>query len=358
MHCDPHAIIDLAALRHNLGVARRAAPNSRVMAVIKANAYGHGAPRVARALGDADALGVARVSEGVRLRREGIRQPVVVLEGCCDSAALAAAAASDLQIAIHTPEQLQLLRQCPPARPLACWLKIDSGMHRLGFPPAEAAAAFHELRASPGVGEVRLMTHLACADDRADPATEGQLARFLPLLRELGTEGSAANSGGLLGWPQARLDWVRPGILLYGAAPFADASGPELGLRPVMTLRSRLIAVRRFGAGEPIGYGATWRCPEAMPIGVVAIGYGDGYPRHARAGTPVLLHGRRAPLVGRVSMDMITIDLRHHPQAAIGDAVTLWGEGLPAESVAGPADTIPYQLFCGVTSRVALQERE
>jgi alanine racemase len=357
MRCDPQAIIDLAALRHNLGVARKAAPGSRILAVIKANAYGHGALRVARALGDADALGVARVSEGIGLRQEGIRQPIVVLEGCCDREDLEAAAAQGLQLAIHAPEQVRLLLQTPLPQTVDCWIKVDSGMHRLGFPPQEVVALFQRLRDCPAVGELRLLTHLACADDRADPATEGQLGRFLPLLEQLEAEASIANSAGLLGWPQARRDWVRPGILLYGASPFLDALGPELGLRPVMTLRSRLIAVRRFGAGEPIGYGATWRCPEAMPIGVVAIGYGDGYPRHARPGTPVLLHGRRAPLVGRVSMDMITIDLRQHPEAAPGDAVTLWGEGLPAEAVAAQADTIPYQLFCGVTGRVALRER-
>ena len=358
MRCDPHALIDLGALRHNLGVARKAAPSSRILAVIKANAYGHGLPRVAQALHQADALGVARVSEGVRLRSQGIRQPIVVLEGCCGREELEAAAAQELQICIHAPEQLQLLQQTPLPRPVACWLKVDSGMHRLGYPPAEAAEAFRQLRECRNVQGLRLMTHLANADDRADPATDAQLDRFLPLLSGLKVEARIANSAGLLGWPQAQRDWVRPGLMLYGASPFLNSRADELGLRPVMTLRSRLIAVRRFAAGEPIGYGATWHCPEEMPIGVVAIGYGDGYPRHARPGAPVLLNGRRAPLVGRVSMDMITIDLRRHPEAAVGDEVTLWGEGLPAEEVAEHADTIPYQLFCGVTTRVELRERE
>jgi len=357
MRSDPHALIDLAALRHNLGVVRQAAPHSRVMAAVKANAYGHGLLRVARALTDADAFGVARVSEGVRLREQGILKPIVVLEGFCGREELEAAAAHDLQLAIHIPEQLALLQECPLPRPVACWLKIDSGMHRLGFPPADVPAVFRALRSAPSVSEVRLITHLANADDRGDPATAAQIARTLPLLRELGAEGSIANSGGLLGWPDAQVDWVRPGIMLYGASPFLGGRGPEQNLRPVMTLRSRLIAVRRFAAGEPIGYGAIWRCPEEMLIGVVAIGYGDGYPRHAPPGTPTLINGRPAPLVGRVSMDMITVDLRRHPEAAVGDEVTLWGDGLPAEAVAEPAGTIPYQLFCGVTARVEIRER-
>ncbi len=351
----PHALIDLSALRHNLLRVRSAAPASRVLAVIKANAYGHGIVRIARALEEADALAVARISEAIQLRREGIEKPLVVLEGCCDSEELSAASRYGLELLIHRPGQIDLLEQQSLKKPVTCWLKADTGMHRLGFPIEAVERAWQRLNGCASVvGGVRLMTHLANADDLRDETTDRQLQRFRALAARLGVETSIANSAGILGWPPSHTEWVRPGIMLYGASPFLHGHAKEDGLLPVMTLRSRLIAVNRHFKGEGIGYGGSWICPEEMDVGVVAIGYGDGYPRHAPFGTPVLLNGQRVLLVGRVSMDMITVDLRSQPQARVGDRVVLWGAGLPVEEIAEAAATIPYQLFCGVTRRVEL----
>lgn len=353
----PHVVINLDALRHNLACARAAAPRSRVMAVIKANGYGHGLLRVAAALRDADALAVARVGEGVQLRDAGSRMRIVVLEGCFDERELAEAAGRHLDLVFHQPDQLRLLQLASLPRAPRCWLKVDSGMHRLGFDLGVAADAYAALvEAAPGVERPGLMTHLANADDLADPYTRHQLAGFGPLGARLGAPVSISNSAGILGWAAAHGDWVRPGLMLYGASPFVGGRAASHGLRPVMTLRSRLIAVNRYRQGDRIGYGGTYVCPEPMPVGVVAVGYGDGYPRHARSGTPVLVAGRRVPLVGRVSMDMISVDLRGIPDARVGDPAVLWGEGLPIEEIAEWADTIAYQLTCGITPRVAVVE--
>ena len=355
----PCALIDLAALRHNLQQARNAAPHSRVIAVIKADAYGHGMLRAARALASADAFAVARVEEGVALRRAGIEKPLLVLGGFFDADELRSAAEHSLQLAINQWRQLQQLEQVQIPRPVECWLKIDSGMHRLGFPVEAAADAFRRLQKCRGVAPpLRLMTHFANADDLGDDSSKRQLQAFLPLAAELGAETSIANSAATLGWPDARGDWIRPGIMLYGSSPFLNGRAKEHDLRPVMTLQSRLMAVNHHPKGAPVGYGATWRCPEAMPVGVVAIGYADGYPRHAPSGTPVLVNGGRVPLAGRVSMDMICVDLRSQPQAKVGDPAVLWGRGLPAEEIAEAAGTISYELFCGVGTRVAFTEQE
>jgi len=353
----PEARIDLAALRHNLRVAHHAAPASRLIAVIKANAYGHGMQRVARALEQADAFGVARVEEGVQLREAGVGKPLLVLEGCFGPEELALAACHDLQLVVAEPEQLALLAKARLQRPVHCWLKVDTGMHRLGIPLQRAAAAFVALGAAPAVADdLRLMTHLACADTPADAATEAQLRRFNPLVKAFGVETSIANSAGILAWPDSHGDWNRPGIMLYGSSPMAGGVPDDHGLRPVMTLSTRLIAVRHLQQGDAVGYGGSWRCPEAMRVGVAAIGYGDGYPRHAPSGTPVLINGQRAALVGRVSMDMITVDLRKIDDAEVGNPVVLWGEGLPADEIARAAATIAYELFCGVTQRVRFRE--
>jgi alanine racemase len=253
---------------------------------------------------------------------------------------------------VHQAEQLRLLEGAPLSVPLSVWLKIDTGMHRLGFAPAAARRAFERLRACRAVGEVRLMSHLASADDCRDPSTRKQLELFLPLARALGVEASCANSAGVIAWPDSHLDWVRPGLMLYGATPMLDTSSEALGLKPVMTLATALIAVQLRQRGDAIGYGGDYRCPEDMPVGVAAIGYGDGYPRHAPPGTPVLLNGRVVPLIGRVSMDMITLDLRTQPDARIGDPVVLWGEGLPVEEVAQRAGTVAYELLCHVAERI------
>ena len=352
MGCNPQLLLDLSALRLNLQRARDTAPNSRVMAVIKADGYGHGMLRAAKALTEADALAVGRVIEGVQLREAGEERPITVLEGFCDQSELETAARLALDLVVHEPGQIELLESAALEEAVSCWLKLDTGMHRLGFPLAEAESAASRLAACPNVrNPLRLMTHLAQADDPNVPETSAQLERFRDLVQKLELECSSANSGGILGWKESHTEWVRPGIMLYGSSPFVNKTGPEDGLAPVMTFSSRLIAVNQFKEGDAIGYGASWRCPEDMKIGVIAAGYGDGYPRHAPPGTPVLLNGQRVPLVGRVSMDMITVDLRKQPQAKVGDLAILWGRGLPAEEVAESAGTISYELFCGLAGR-------
>lgn len=355
------ALIDLKALSHNFHRVRESAPDSRVLAVIKANGYGHGLKRVARALGEADAFGVASIDEALQLREAGIEQPLLLLAGVSNRDELDAAEQHDLSLVVHHESQVALLEAARLKRPRPVWLKIDTGMHRLGFRPEPARQYYQRLdQCRQSVAAVTLMTHLANADRRDDDTTLRQIECFHQAVGGLSADQSIASSAGILGWPQSHFHdhptWVRPGIMLYGASPFSDSLAADHGLRPVMTLRSRLIAVNYFQKGEAIGYGGLWHCPENMPIGVVAIGYGDGYPRHAASGTIVLVEGRPVPLVGRVSMDMLTVDLRNHPNAGIGDEVVLWGHGLPVEEVARGADTIAYELLCRITSRVNINE--
>jgi alanine racemase len=350
------ARIDLRALRHNLHQVRGAAPHSKVMAVVKANGYGHGLVAVAEALEEADGLAVARLEEALMLREAGIRKPVTLLEGFMDAAELEVAGRQGLEVVLHSDYQLALLESAHVQAPLRVWVKLDTGMHRLGFAPERLQAVIRRLRALSFVQQPPgCLSHLACADERANPATEDQRRRFEEALDGYTGERSLANSAGLLGWPDVHYDWVRPGIMLYGVSPFTDALGPGLGLRPAMTLETRILGIRELRKGDAIGYGGSWVCPEGMRVGVAAIGYGDGYPRHAAAGTPVLVNERRVPLVGRVSMDMITLDLRGHDTVREGDRVVLWGEGLPVEEVAAAADTIGYELLTGITGRVRLE---
>lgn len=349
------AVIDLSALRHNLQRVREAAPGRQVFAIIKANGYGHGMVPVAAALSEADGFGVASLEEAMTLRGAGITHPILLLEGFFGGDELAMIRRHQLQIAVHHPAQLDALEalEATELLPLTVWLKVDTGMHRLGFDPEQAPAAWQRLRTFPAVAQPPgLMTHLACADDLADPATPQQLERFAQLLPGEAAQRSIANSSAILCWPAAHGDMVRPGIMLYGASPMLGEPGAKYDLRPVMSLETALIAVKHCRRGDAVGYGGAWVCPEDMPIGVAAIGYGDGYPRHAPSGTPVLVNGGRVPLIGRVSMDMICLDLRSQPEARPGDRVELWGENLPAEEIAEAAGTITYELFCQVTSRV------
>ena len=353
------AYIDLAALRHNLARARAAAPGCRVAAAIKANGYGHGVLRVANGLAAADVFAVARCDEALTLREAGINKPILVLEGFLQPEEVELCSRYKLQATMHHESQLHLLEKARLERPIHLWVKIDTGMHRLGFSPTAVADVVRRLaacaNAAPGL---RFMSHLGNADALEDPYTLVQLNTFNAVTQPLTGERSLANSAGVLGWPQTHFDWIRPGILLYGCSPFEHGVGEAEGLRPVLTLESRLIAMQTYKVGEPVGYGGTWRCPRDSRIGVAAIGYGDGYPRHAPSGTPVLVNGRRAALAGRVSMDMITIDLTDHPEASVGDPVILWGRGLPAEEIARQAGTIPYELFCQVTQRVVFIEQD
>ena len=346
------AILDLPALSHNLTRVRQLAPGRRIMAVIKANAYGHGMVKTAKTLGEADAFAVACLDEAMILREAGITQPLVLLEGFFDEAELPLLTQHRLITVLHHEEQLAVLERSRLDAPLPVWIKVDSGMHRLGLAPAKLAEMWKRLNACASLQVLGFMTHLANADYRNDPLTLLQLKNFTEVVDPYPGQRSIANSAAILNWPQTHGDWVRPGIMLYGVSPFADSSGTSHDLKPVMSLHSQLMAVNHFKRGDRIGYGGEWECPEDMPVGVVAIGYGDGYPRHAKAGTPVLVNNKRVPLIGRVSMDMICVDLRGHAQARSGDPVCLWGEALPVEEVARYAGTIPYELLCRVTSRV------
>ncbi len=347
-----HAWIDREALSANLTVARGHTPRSRLMAVIKADGYGHGLIRVAGALQNADALAVASLEEAMRLREAGIRKPILLLEGFFQAEELPLVVAHHLETVVHSPHQIQQLRETLLPRLPPVWIKLDSGMNRLGFPPEDLPWVWEQLTELELPAPPRLMTHLACADQPGNSLTRQQLSLFAQAVEHFATERSIANSAGLLAWPDSRVEWVRPGIMLYGASPFAEREAREFGLRPAMYLRSALIAVKTCPRGSHVGYGATWRCPENMRIGVVAAGYGDGYPRHAPAGTPVSVNGRIATLVGRVSMDMLTVDLREHPEAQPGDPVVLWGDEPSVDCVARHAGTIGYELLTQVTHRV------
>ncbi len=351
------AVIHTGAIRANLARVRQLAPESRIMAVVKADGYGHGLERVARALVDADAFGVASIADGERIRAAGLGNRVVVLSGHDEPSDLAEMRALGLETVVHHDSQIALLEADRGRGRIRVWLEIDTGMHRLGFAPDVVPATLARLRALPTIDpEITLMTHFANADVAGDALTALQIARFASCTAGLPHLRSLANSAGVLGYREAHADWVRVGGLLYGLSTHAGCSGADHGFRPAMTLATRLIAVNRIAAGESIGYGSTWTCPEDMPVGVAAIGYGDGYPRSARTGTPVLVNGRRVPLIGRVSMDLITLDLRSQPLAAAGDPVVLWGPDLPVETVAASAGTIAYELTCGLTGRVRFVE--
>jgi len=355
------ATIHLGALRHNLARIKQLAAPAKVMAVVKADAYGHGLERVARALdGEADAFAVAALGDGLRLRAAGHRQRIVVLSGPDRASDIAEMQRLNLDAAIHHEEQLHWLKEASPSRgSLRVWLKVDSGMHRLGFAPESVAFVHGQLAAMPGIDpEIGLLTHFAESEVFDGSETPAQILRFNEATYSLQGPRSLSNSAALLGWTEARGDWVRTGGLLYGLSVVDGKTGADFGFRPAMTLSTRLIAVNRIGKGERIGYNGTWTCPEDMPVGVAAVGYGDGYPRSAVAGTPVRVGDREVPLIGRVSMDLITLDLRGAPQVKVGDLVTLWGPELPVERIAAQAGTISYDLTCGMTKRVLFVEDE
>ena len=359
-----YAVLNLDAAQHNLQRVRHYAPGAKIMAVIKANGYGHGLQRIAEALQNVDAFAVARVDEGIRLRKAGIKNRIAVLEGFTCTGELDELVNYRLDPLVHSLTQLEILESRTEQEACAIWLKLDTGMNRLGFKPKEFNAVYQRLNQCSIIRKpISLMTHLANADDKQDATTLKQIRLFndtvatlVPKL-QLGNERSIANSAGILAWKEALTDWVRPGIMLYGISPFPDSTGEQLGLKPIMGLHSRLIAVKPIATGDKVGYSGTWVCEKPTTLGVVAIGYGDGYPRCAKAGTPVLVNGQRVPLIGRVSMDMITVDLAMQPNAKPGDPVTLWGDGLAVEEIALCADTIPYTLVCGVTQRVQIVEK-
>nr|VFK00469.1 MAG: alanine racemase [Candidatus Kentron sp. LFY] len=350
------AHIDLAALRHNFDLVKKLSPHTKVLAVIKAGGYGHGIARVARALSDADGFAVTNVEEAVTLRESGISRRIVALEGFSSPEELSILRQHGIDAVVHHESQVELLEQGTSEPMISAWLKVDTGMHRLGISPARLGGIRGRLRHCANVASsLTLMSHLANADDWRNIDAQVQIRNFLSMTADFGTEISIANSAAILAWPEARVGWIRPGIMLYGISPFAiGKTGADLGFLPAMTLSTHLIAVNRIPRGQTVGYGGSWTCPEDMPVGVAAIGYGDGYPRHVPSGCPVLVNGRRVPLIGRVSMDMITLDLRTQPDARIGDRVVAWGRGLPVEEIARQSETIAYELVCGVTRRVEL----
>ncbi len=349
------ARIDSAALAHNLAVARQAAPHAKILAVVKANGYGHGLARVARALRAADGFAVLSIDEASQLRGAGYTHPIVLLEGFFHPDELPDIARLRLRPVIHRQDQADILARARLEHKLDVFLKVDTGMHRLGLSPKRFKDALAVLRAAPQVGSITLMTHFARADDDPD-SVAAQLALFRDASAGLDLPASLANSAALLRHPESHGDWVRPGILLYGVSPFADQTGADLGLLPAMTLESRLIATQFVRKGEGVGYGAAYVAERDMKVGVVACGYADGYPRHAGTGTPILVEGRQTRTLGRVSMDMLFADLSPVPAAHVGSPVTLWGADLPAERVAAAAGTIAYELFTALAPRVPVAE--
>jgi alanine racemase len=343
------ARIDLSALKSNLRVARRLA-SSRIMAVIKANGYGHGLLRVAEALDEAEGFALLDVRDAVALREAGFRQTILLLEGFFTADELPLLAEYDIASVIHSRQQLAMLDAYPRRNTLQVWLKVNCGMNRLGFAPEQVAAVMEKLKSHPAIREVTLMTHFSHADEPEGVAE--QLEFFKGLTAAYRAPRSLANSAALLRYPATHGEWVRPGIMLYGASPFADTSAQQLGLQPVMTLSSEIIAVRELKAGDRIGYAGLFRADRAMRIGTVACGYADGYPRHATTGTPILVNGQRTRTLARVSMDMLSVDLSELPDADVGSRVILWGAGLPVEEVARAAGTISYELLCALTARV------
>jgi alanine racemase len=341
-------------LQHNLQMARQAAPQAGVMAVIKANAYGHGLLAAAHALRDADAYALLNIEDALQLRAAGFSQAIILLEGVFSLAELQQCQAAKLSPVFHQPQQLDWLNALTDPTPLSVLLKLNSGMNRLGFSAEGFKSALHILEQSPHVSSITLMTHFACADEKNNGISQA-LAYFTQHTTDLPYKKSLANSAALLRYPESHADWVRAGIMLYGSSPFAEISAAELALLPSMQLNSAIISIQNLQAGDCVGYAASFCASQAMRVGIVACGYADGYPRHAPTGTPVFVEGIETRLLGRVSMDMLCVDLSHLPQAQLGSTVELWGQLLPIDRVAKAAGTISYELMCAIAPRVPMQ---
>ena len=348
------ACIDLSALRHNYALLAGIAGTTQCYGVVKADGYGHGIAKTVQALADAPKFAVAFLEEALAIREAGVNKPVLLLEGFFGSDELKVCVEQGFEVMLHEASQIESLAQAQLPGPLTVWLKLNTGMNRLGFTPEAAQQVLESLRAMPQVKVLGVMTHFACADIEDLEPAQRQLERLLTFRQGTGAglQFAAANSAALVAIPEARLDWARPGIMLYGCSPFAHRSAAEIGLKPVMSLKSALIAVRDLKAGDFVGYGALWQAKADARMGVVAVGYADGYPRHAPQGTPVSVKGQRVPLIGRVSMDMITVDLTEMPSAQVGDPVELWGAEVSVDEVATRAGTISYELLTSVTKRV------
>ena len=350
------ARISAAAMRHNLALARRHAGAARVWAVVKANAYGHGLHRAAAALEGADGYALLELEAAVALRERGTAKPVLLLEGFFGVEELALFSKHRLSAVVHSVEQIAMLEKTSLDAPIEVYLKLNTGMNRLGIAAEQFPRVLERLRTCGRVAGIVLMSHFADADGGG--GVSEQLRRFRELTAGTPLPACLANSAALLRYPEARADWVRAGIMLYGCSPFAQQSAASFDLRPAMTLASRIISVQVLSAGDRVGYGGTFAAAAAMRIGVVACGYADGYPRHAPTGTPVLVAGKRARTVGRVSMDLLAVDITDLPEARAGTEVTLWGEGLSADEVAASAGTVSYQLLCALAPRVPVLEAD
>lgn len=347
------ARISHKALSHNLNRVKALAPSSKIMSVVKADAYGHGLEQAAFALNMSDAYAVASVEEGIRLREAGVQQPVVLLSGFFSPAELPMLSGYRLSPVVHSLWQVDLLEDNVPSNTLNVWLKHDSGMHRLGFSHRDLITANERLNKIASIEVTGLMTHLANADETGDHATTEQISDFERMASQIRVENySIANSAGIAGWQNSHQGWVRPGIMLYGSSPLINKTAKELDLKPAMHFASKVVSVSARKAGDRIGYGGDWKCEHDTRIAVVAAGYGDGYPRHAPPGTPVYINGERLPLAGRVSMDLITVDLGNQSDVKPGDDAELWGEHVHVDEVALLSNTIAYELLCHVTRRV------
>ena len=354
-----HALIDLSALEHNLSVVRRYASRSRIMAVIKADAYGHGLLRAAEAFKSADGFAILELEAAIRLREVGYQHTILLIEGFFSRSELELFERYQFCTVIHNSEQLEMLSAYKRPGGLDVFLKLNTGMNRLGFTPEQFPVALELLRSNPVVGQITLMTHFACADEHKERnGVAEQLQCFNTVTSNLNLPRSLANSAATLCYPETHADWVRPGIMLYGASPFSDTSASELDLRPAMTLTSKVIAVQYLNSGDKVGYGQTFRADRSMRVGIVAGGYADGYPRHAPIGTPVLVNGTRTRIIGRVSMDMLHVDLSGIENAGVGSPVIFWGKGMPVDEVAQSAGTIGYELLCSLTKRIKIETIE
>jgi alanine racemase len=341
--------LNLSALRHNVKKIREWAPHAKLLAMVKANAYGHGLIPIARALASCavEGFGVSCSEEALLLRQAGIKQRIVLMEGLFAEAELPLLENYQFDTVIHDQHQLALLTKQKLTSSVNVWLKINTGMNRLGFSPDDFSEVWQTCQACPWMNVICVMTHFSSADKQDGSALQ-QMNQFEQLTKHLRVEKSLANSAAILAYPDSHADWIRPGLLLYGVSPFTNAEGIHYELRPVMNLKSEIIAINQLQTGDRVGYGGTWTAPTNMQIGVVAMGYGDGYPQRAENGTPVLVNDKLVELVGQVSMDMLTVDLRDQPHAKQGDPVRLWGAGLPIEQVAMSTAAFRYELLCGI----------
>jgi len=350
------ATIDLGALKHNLSIVKKSAPQSKILAVIKANAYGHGLQTVANALSSADGFAVAHYEEAIALRKKIKDKTIVLLQGFADEVELALLLSHSVELVIHSRYQIDILEKFQIPENTTVWLKIDTGMNRLGVNRDAVAESWRRLNSIEKLsGNIKVISHFANADDKHCSITDEQIQLFNQLTKDCNAEKSIANSAGLLHWQTSQLDWVRPGIMLYGVSPFLSETAANHQLKSVMTLKSRIIAINKIKKGESIGYGHIWQASDDKNVAVVGIGYGDGYPRHIKENTPVLINGKYYPIVGRVSMDMLCVDLGNDAEMKVGSDVVLWGDGLPVEKIAAQAGTIAYELLCHVTSRVRFE---